>query len=464
MFERTRLALASWIMPKAMPRALAGGQWFGTNYTDLYKRNREPTANELMAELKGTAWTCASLNASVCANYYPRLFVTTQTGQSAARAPVKALDRRTEEWLRSRKDLPARWTKAAKLQEVTQHVLLDLFQTPNPFLSQFDLWELTTLYQEVVGNAYWQLEMGPLGVPVHIWVMPAQNMSPGRDDDSPNVIDWYTYQTGKSKQYFKPEEILHFRYPDPRNPYAGGLSPLRASIESVNLTSHYNARRSAIFEQTAVPDAIVTPAEVIGDDERERLEMMWNQRFRRGGAGRALVTESPMKVQLLRQSMGDLALLAEQGATKEDVANAFHVPMSYLTRETNMANIQAAHQQHMMTAISPRLSRRDERVNNQLVPLFDPTGRLFCASEDPVPVNLENQLQRMDLSLKYGVVTINEVRQEQGMDPVPWGEVPWLPLIWERTDFPRRVDEAADSGRNKPPGHAPQASHQDQSE
>jgi integrase len=126
MFERTRQALASWIAPKAMPRALAGGQWFGTNYTDLYKRNREPTANELMAELKGTAWTCASLNAAVRANYYPRLFVTTQTGQAAPRAPVKALDRRTEEWLRSRKDLPARWTKAAKLQEVTDHVLLDL--------------------------------------------------------------------------------------------------------------------------------------------------------------------------------------------------------------------------------------------------------------------------------------------------------------------------------------------------
>jgi HK97 family phage portal protein len=459
MFERTRALVASWIAPKAMPHALTGGQWFGTNYTDLYKRNREPTANELMAELKGTAWTCASLNAAVCANYYPRLFVATHTGQAAPRAPVKNLDRRTQEWLRSRKDLPARWTKAAKLQEVTEHVLLELFASPNPFLSQYDLFELTTLYQEVLGSAYWQLDIGPLGVPRAIWVMPAQNMTPEREADSPNLVDRYCYQTGKTRDYFPPDQIMHFRYPDPRSPYTSGLSPLRAAIESVNLTSHYNARRSAIFEQTAVPDAVVTPSEVIGDDERERLEMMWNQRFRRGGAGRALVTESPMKVQLLRQSMGDLALLAEQGATKEDVANAFHVPLSYLTRETNMANIQAAHQQHMMTAISPRLSRRDERVNNQLVPRFDPTGRLFIASEDPVPVNLENQLQRMDLSLKYGVVTINEVRQEQGMDPVPWGDVPWLPLMWERTDFPRRVDEAADTGRNKPPGHPPMATN-----
>jgi len=102
MFERARQAVASWIMPKAMPRALAGGQWFGTNYTDLYKRNREPTPNELMAELKGSAWTCASLNASVCANYYPRLFVATEVGQRAPRAPVKAIDRLTEQSIRSR--------------------------------------------------------------------------------------------------------------------------------------------------------------------------------------------------------------------------------------------------------------------------------------------------------------------------------------------------------------------------
>ena len=31
--------------------------------------------------------------------------------------------------------------------------------------NSFDLWELTTLYQEVHGSAYWYVSLGPLGIP-----------------------------------------------------------------------------------------------------------------------------------------------------------------------------------------------------------------------------------------------------------------------------------------------------------
>ena len=43
-------------------------------------------------------------------------------------------------------------------------------------------------------------------------------------------------------------------------------------------------------------------------------------------------------------------------------------------------NVHAEHQ-HQAKAIGPRLTRRDEKLNEQLVPLFDPSGRLFLASD-----------------------------------------------------------------------------------
>ena len=133
--------------------------------------------------------------------------------------------------------------------------------------------------------------------------------------------------------------------------------------------------------------------------------------------------------------MGDLAVLADMKATKEDVANAFHVPISFLSSETNLANLQAAEHQHMSKAMTPRLMRRDEKLNEQLIPLYDPTGRLFLASEDPVPVNRELTTKEQDLNLRYGVVSINEVRGEQGLEPVPWGDAPWLPRLWAQTEL-----------------------------
>jgi HK97 family phage portal protein len=318
--------------------------------------------------------------------------------------------------------------------------------TPN------DLWELTTLYQEVHGCAYWYLDRGPLGVPEAIWVLPAQNVTPRRQPDSPNLVDYYLYRAGAREQRFAPDDVIHFRYPDPRDPYTGGLSPLRACYEQVCLTSDFAAFKQAKFENHAIPDAIISPEDVLGEEERDRLEGQWNARFRRGGTGKVVVAENALRVQLLAHSMGDLAALADLRAAKEDIANAFHIPLSFLTSETNLANLQAAEHQHMAKAITPRLQRRDEKLNEQLIPLYDPTRRLFLASEDPIPVNRELTAKERELNLKYGVVTINEVRGEQGLPPVPWGDVPWLPLAWARTDYDGRADwPPPHTGRDRRP-------------
>jgi HK97 family phage portal protein len=438
---------------KGAPRSLTGRQWTGTTFTDLFRRNREPTPNELLGELKGTAWTCASLNAAVCAAFPPRLFVATYPNQPPARCLTRALDPDAEQRLRSllyvrgmrsrprlnrgeggvpegRESMaPSVW-KSTRLEEVLDHPLLTLLARVNPVHNSFDLWELTTLYQEVHGSAYWSIVFDPLlRIPKEIWILPSQNVTPRRAPDSPRLVDYYEYRTGAKEQRFPPDQVIHFRYPDPRDPYTAGLSPLRACFEQVSLTSEYTAYKSAKFANHAIPDAIISPDTVIGEEERDRLEGEWNSTLRRGGGGRVVVAEQGLRVQLLNHSMGDLAALADLSATKEDIANAFHVPLSFLTSETNLANLQAAEHQHMAKAIDPRLKRRDEKLNEQLVPLFDPSGRLFLASEDPIPVNREMSAKEREIDLKYGIVTINEVRGERGLPPVAWGDQPWLPGI-----------------------------------
>ena len=232
-----------------------------------------------------------------------------------------------------------------------------------------------------------------------------------------------------------PREVIHFRYPDPREPYVSGLSPLRACWDQATLVSDYLGFKQATWRNSALPGVIVSPNEATGEDERDRLEKQWNQKFARGGAGKVLIAETGMNVSVLASNMGDLATLAEYGQTKEDIANAFHVPLSFLTSKTNLANLQAAEHQHLAKAIAPRLQRRDEKLNEQLVPLYDSSGRLFLASDDPVPFDHELGYRQQELDMKYGLLTINEVRRDRGLPPVAWGDQPWLPVAWAPTDF-----------------------------
>ncbi len=109
-------------------------------------------------------------------------------------------------------------------------------------------------------------------MPAQIWLLPAQNVTPKREPDSRNIVDYYEYRTGARCQQFDPSRCIHFRYPNPRDPYLSGLSPLQACFEQVSLTSDYTAFRQAKLQNRAIPDAVISPDEVIGEEERDRLE------------------------------------------------------------------------------------------------------------------------------------------------------------------------------------------------
>lgn len=388
-------------------------------YIDAYRKHRAPTPKELVEELKNTAWTCATINAAVCAAFPPKLYVSTQPGQDQPKCRTKAIS----------KDHPAAIKrKGMSVQEVEDHPIITLLKAVNPIHNEFDLWELTQLYMESHGSAYWLCENGIFGVPDEIWVLPSHKVTARRESGSPQIIDWYEYLGPEGMVKYLPEQIIHFRFPDPKDPYTSGLSPLRACFEQVAIVSQYVAMKRSVYENVGMPSVILSPDEVIGEDERIRLEEMWNTKFRKGGTGKALVAESKLDVRVLSHSMGDLAALAEMRATKEDICNAFHVPVAYMTGETNMANMQASENMHMKLCIKPRLQRRDQKLNEQLIPRFDPSGRLFVASEDPTPQNQEDLLKRQESDLKSGVVSINEVRSERGLPPVPWGDTPYAQM------------------------------------
>jgi HK97 family phage portal protein len=391
--------LASWLAP-ARPRPLSS--------IATPTLSRPPTAADLLAELRDTAWACATINAATCASYPPRLYVTTSPGQPSPRAAVRSLA------AAEARRFPA--PTGGRVEEVTAHPLLTLLRQVNPVHNSFDLWELTTLYLETVGTAYWLLDLGPLGAPEAIWPLPAHRVVPAQGS--------YLYRSASGEERLPASRVIAFRYPDPQDPYHSGLSPLRACYAQARFAHEMAQFKRARLDNHALPDAIVSPDTVLSEDERARLEAMWNNRLRRGGAGRILVAESALRVQLLQSSMGDLAALADLRATREEVCNAFHVPPAFFSTDTNLANLQAAEQQHLSRAILPRLRRRDEKLNEQLVPLFDPTGRLFLASDDPAPGNRELALREREVALKHGVMTINEARAGMGLPPVPWGDVP----------------------------------------
>src|SRR5439155_9577593 len=136
-----------------------------------------------------------TLNASVCATYPPRLYVSTRQGEAGPRCLTRSLSPAERRDLLHRPDLAPRLKGAEQVEEVLDHPLLTLFRAVNPTHNAHDLWELTALYQEVHGAASWHLSFDALGVPDAIWVLPSQNVQPVREPDSLLLVDYYVVQT-----------------------------------------------------------------------------------------------------------------------------------------------------------------------------------------------------------------------------------------------------------------------------
>lgn len=403
--------LAHWLLRKTAGGDFSTGSW---EFSPARRRSVHPTPADLLNELKGAAWTCATINAAACASHPPRLFVSTSPGQPSPKCPVKAVDALSLPSIRQRSGLGPN----ACVEEIMDHPLLTLLRQVNPAHNSFDLWELTALYLETLGSAYWLLDIDPLlQIPREIWVLPSQAVTPRRAVGSPRLVDHYEVR-GETVRRFSPDRVVHFRFPDPRDPYGAGLSPLRACYEQASAASDYAEMKRQVYEQGGLPGVLLTPDEPLSGEERDRLEKRWRDRMSRGAHGRAIVAEGAMKATLLSQSMGDLAALADLKATKEDIANAFHVPTPMLSGDTNLANMQAADHLHKTLAILPRLRRRDEKLNEQFVPWYDPTGRLFLATPDPTPANQQFLLQQEQSDLRHGVRTVNEVRAARGLPPL----------------------------------------------
>jgi len=240
--------IASWVSPKSIPSPPIST---GSTY-DTYRRRREPSPPELIRELRNAAYACATINAAVCASFPPRLYVAVGAGLAPPKCPTRPLPRHQA------KALAVRF-KAEQVEEVTDHPILRLIAHPNSVHSGYDLLELTTLYLECRGLAYWLLDTDALGTPATLWPLPSHLVTPKRAPDSPRMVDYYEYHAGREPQRFSPDEIVTFRYPDPRDPYTGGLSPLRAAFDHISLDGTFLAFKQAVWDNAGMPGAVISP-------------------------------------------------------------------------------------------------------------------------------------------------------------------------------------------------------------
>jgi phage portal protein BeeE len=411
----------------------------GATFSDVFRKDRAPTSRELIRQLVGTAYACATLNADLVASASLRLYVATRPGDAQPKGYLRPnpVSRKTLARLRNDPSLSGHLAGDVTVQEVTHHPLIALLKAPqadpeNPGLSGFDFRWMTQLYLESVGRAYWLVERDGLGIPAKLWLLRSHLVREVGDPTGKRLIDHYEYGGSRGTRY-QPGEIIRFHFPDPENPYFGGYAPMMAAIEKIRISRKEDAHLNAMLENMGRPDAIWSPkgdaeGSGIGSAEAQRVRSAFRQNYAMAGRGGLLVSEYPGSLQPLQWAPQDVVEIERAKAIKTDICNVFGVPDAKLERNAaNLAGAKTADYAHKTDAGVPRLRRIEETMNARLIPMFDTSGRLFVAYDSPVPEDEIFALEQTRTASMSGAITRNEIRESVGLDPVAWGGQPLVP-------------------------------------
>lgn len=399
----------------------------------------EGDVRSMLKANRGWIYTCSSKNAVSIASTPIRLYVGKKENASIKSVKTAPITRKHEAFLRNNPSLSglSRLKQAVGVEEVLEHPILDMFNSVNNFMNRFYLFELTALYQELCGNAYWYVLNNRLGVPVEIWPVPPQHLYILPDERK--FIKGYEIRKGMDKIPFKEEEIIHFKFPSVTSVYYG-KAPLSAVTDSYNISQSMNQYELAIFKNMGKLEGAFETEQELSEYEFERLKEELRQSF--GGVdnvGKSPLLEKGVGFKNYGSSPRELSYLTGRSKIKEEIMNAYGQSIALWDKDATRANATVANENFMRDAIRPRLIRMEEKLNEKLTPRYD--GKLFLAFDDPVPEDREFKLKERDSNLKSGYSSINMERELDNSDPVEWGDWPVVNQNLVKLDLERDLSQ-----------------------
>src|SRR5262245_9030799 len=210
------------------------------------------------------------------------------------------------------------------------HPLVRLLDSPNPWMTRWELWYLTVVYLELTGNGYWYAvpRLGADGRrlgPAELWVVPSPwvRVIP---DPGQFVRAYEVTAPGAPAETFSADEIIHLKYPNPLDPHYG-LSPLQANALTVDANTELLKSRYQAFHSGQKPGLVLQTDQGLSEPVVRRLEEKIQSRF--GGREnwhRPLVLEQGLRASPWTLTPAEMDYLNSARMTRDEIFALFRVP------------------------------------------------------------------------------------------------------------------------------------------
>lgn len=404
-----------------------GKRLFGVGRDDQYSAiiNQYGTNTQPQYQLdyyRGFVYTCVNLIGDYAGQYEPKL-------------------------MKKRTDAP---------EVVNEHPWLALMNNPQPDepsgISRFDLFEATQSFIELTGEAFWYIVRGKLtNKPRAIYMLRPDRM--GVDIDEQGTVNGYFMRRNAGSPIpFEVEEILHFKNFNPKNPYRG-YGTLQAAMDYVQTDEFTSRFTKNFFVNNAGLNGVLSIKGEVSQNAFAKFVRQWREKYEGvDNAGKtAIVRESDVDFTKVGLGLNELDMQALRNMSKEDIAQAFRIPMPLLGKSDQnglgRANVETLEYIFTKQTIEPKF-RRIDSVMQKAIERYYPTDGVIASHENMIPSDKQFELDER----KAGVdiwQTRNEIRDEDGKDHVDGGDELRAPLASAPISFDAVTSGKAASVRVK---------------
>jgi len=318
------------------------------------------------------------------------------------------------------------------LEEPKDHPALAALYRVNESLTYHQGVGLIEQHKLSVGPAYWIKRRNNLGTPVEFEIWPPQEVEVVADKQKPWVPALFKrHRANGTTESVEPKDVIWFRHMvDPRNPLRA-LSPIGAI--RTELDTGMEARRfNQLFFDHVILRGQLFDASDAGEGEIKRIEKELRTRFAStDNAWRPQVVSGDLKPLDFDHALHkDMEFLAQLNFGLEEVCRVFEIPPEMMgAGNRTYANLGDAEKAFWGTMADQFDLMMDEFNEFYIWPDFGPEYELVGRYDKIAPLQ-EDKKQRAELDetyLKNAVTTVNEVREREGMEAVPWGDTPLVP-------------------------------------
>jgi SPP1 gp7 family putative phage head morphogenesis protein len=231
----------------------------------------------------------------------------------------------------------------------------------------------------------------------------------------------YSYQIPAHPMWFDRDEVVYISEHN-RSMSCYGYARTQAVLDIVKSLHYSTLYNKRFFEESPIPDGALS---VLDTNESEMRNFMsyWNNEFKAQPHKVAIINKD-LKWQPFAVSQRELEFLETQKWYFNIIISAFGLSPSELGITDDLNRATSATQSELVKrkGIRPFLKLLESYINCGVVSEFGFEGVEFqFIYDDPAEKNA--RLNNYQLELSMGIKTINEVREEQGLEPLPGGDV-----------------------------------------